>query len=121
VLYCSTLTAATFGALALAHLGLGLDERATVTVTFLTVAFGQLWRVFNMRHPSSPLTLNEISRPLDMGGVSALRQHSTDRGLCPKSIFHASYGGHQDVGNYLRDEHRSPARRANREAPCSPI
>jgi P-type Ca2+ transporter type 2C len=62
VLYGSTLTAATFGALALARLGLGLDERATVTVTFLTLAFGQLWHVFNMRHPSSRLILNEISR-----------------------------------------------------------
>ncbi len=62
VLYGSTLTAATFGALAVARLGLGLDERATVTVTFLTLAFGQLWHVFNMRHPSSPLILNEISR-----------------------------------------------------------
>jgi len=61
VLYGSTLTAATFGALALAH-GLGLDEQATVTVTFLTLAFGQLWHVFNMRHQSSRLILNEISR-----------------------------------------------------------
>src|ERR1019366_981087 len=49
-------------ALALAHLGLGLDERATVTVTFLTLAFGQLWHVFNMRHQSSRLILNEISQ-----------------------------------------------------------
>jgi Ca2+-transporting ATPase len=62
VLYGATLTAATFGALALAHLGLGLDERATVTVTFLTLAFGQLWHVFNMRHQSSRLILNEISQ-----------------------------------------------------------
>src|SRR5450759_1308428 len=61
VLYGSTLTAATFGALALAH-GLGLDEQATVTVTFLTLAFGELWHVFNMRHQSSRLILNEITR-----------------------------------------------------------
>ncbi|WP_291684594.1 cation-transporting P-type ATPase [Bradyrhizobium sp.] len=62
MLYGSTLTAATFGALALAHFGLGLDQQATVTVTFLTLAFGQLWHVFNMRHESSRLGLNEISR-----------------------------------------------------------
>jgi P-type Ca2+ transporter type 2C len=62
VLYGSTLTAATFGALVLARLGLGLDEGVTVTITFLTLAFGQLWHVFNMRHPSSRLILNEISR-----------------------------------------------------------
>jgi len=56
------LTAATFGALALARLWLGLDERAAVTVTFLTVAFAQLWHVFNMRHPTSGLFRNEITR-----------------------------------------------------------
>jgi len=42
--------------------GLELDEQATVTVTFLTLAFGQLWHVFNMRHQTSQLILNEISR-----------------------------------------------------------
>ena len=62
VLYGATLTAATFGALTLARLVLGLDEQATVTVTFLTLAFGQLWHVFNMRHQSSRPILNEISR-----------------------------------------------------------
>ena len=62
ILYGCTLTAATFGALGLARHGLGLDEQATVTVTFLTLAFGQLWHVFNMRHQSSRLILNEITR-----------------------------------------------------------
>ena len=54
--------ATVFGSLTLARLVLGLDEQATVTVTFLTLAFGQLWHVFNMRHQSSRLILNEISR-----------------------------------------------------------
>ena len=57
-----TLTAATFGALALAYFWLGLDEHATVTVTFLTLALAQLWHVFNMRHPTSGLLRNEITR-----------------------------------------------------------
>ena len=56
------LTAATFGALALARLWLGLDEHSTVTVTFLTLALAQLWHVFNMRHPTSGLLRNEITR-----------------------------------------------------------
>jgi Ca2+-transporting ATPase len=56
------LTAATFGALALARLWLELDERAAVTVTFLTLAFAQLWHVFNMRRPTSSLLDNEITR-----------------------------------------------------------
>ena len=33
-----------------------------MTVTFLTVAFAQLWHVFNMRHPTSGLFRNEITR-----------------------------------------------------------
>ena len=61
-LYGATLTIATFGALALARFGLKLDEQATVTVTFLTLAFGQLWHVFNMRHQRSGLIDNEVSR-----------------------------------------------------------
>ena len=61
VLHGVALTAATFGALALAHLWLGLDERAAVTVTFLTLAFAQLWHVFNMRHKTSDLLRNEIT------------------------------------------------------------
>lgn len=62
VLHGVALTAATFGALALGRLWLGLDERAAVTVTFLTVAFAQLWHVFNMRHPTSGLFSNEITQ-----------------------------------------------------------
>ena len=64
MLYGATLTIATFGALALAlaRFGLKLDEQATVTVTFLTLAFGQLWHVFNMRHQTSSIMDNEISR-----------------------------------------------------------
>ena len=62
VLYGGTLTIATFGALALARFGLKLNEQATVTVTFLTLAFGQLGHVFNMRHQGSSLIDNEISR-----------------------------------------------------------
>jgi P-type Ca2+ transporter type 2C len=62
VLHGVGLTAATFGALALSRLWLGLDERAAVTVTFLTLAFAQLWHVFNMRHPTRGLLHNEITR-----------------------------------------------------------
>ena len=61
VLHGVALTLATFGALAPAHLWLGLDEREAVTVTFLTLAFAQLWQVFNMRHKTSDLLRNEIT------------------------------------------------------------
>ena len=72
VLYGTTLTIATFGALALARFGLKLDEQTTVTVTFLTLAFSQLWHVFNMRHQRSGLFDNEVSRNPWMWAAIAL-------------------------------------------------
>ena len=62
VLHSLALTAATCGALAAARLGLDLDARSAVTVTFLTLAFAQLWHAFNMRHPQSGLMRNEVTR-----------------------------------------------------------
>ncbi|MDE5462216.1 HAD-IC family P-type ATPase [Bradyrhizobium sp. CSS354] len=61
ILHGGALTAGTFGALA-ASSWLALDARGTVTVTFLTLAFAQLWHTFNMRDPHSPLIVNEITR-----------------------------------------------------------
>jgi Ca2+-transporting ATPase len=72
VLHSLALTAATFGALALARLGLDLDSRSVVTVTFLTLAFAQLWHVFNMRHPNAGLIRNEITRNGWVWGALAL-------------------------------------------------
>lgn len=61
ILHAGALTAGTFGALATSS-WLGLDARATVTVTFLTLGFAQLWHTFNMRDPQSPIIINEITR-----------------------------------------------------------
>lgn len=61
VLQSLALSAATFGALALARLWLDLDSRSLVTVSFLTLAFAQLWHVFNMRHPRSGVLLNQVT------------------------------------------------------------
>jgi Ca2+-transporting ATPase len=61
VLQSIALAAATFGALALARLWLDLDSGSAITVTFLTLAFAQLWHVFNMRHRRSQLLRNEIT------------------------------------------------------------
>ena len=61
VLHSLAMSAGTFGALAAARLWLDLDPRAVVTVTFLTLAFAQLWQVFNMRHPRSGLVRNEVT------------------------------------------------------------
>ncbi|MTV15480.1 cation-transporting P-type ATPase [Bradyrhizobium elkanii] len=61
ILHGGALTAGTFGALA-GSSRLGLDAQATVTVTFLTLAFAQLWHTFNMRDPQSPLIVNGITQ-----------------------------------------------------------
>ena len=62
VLHSLPMSAGTFGALAVARLGLDLDAQGVVTVTFLTLAFAQLWQVFNMRHPRSGVVRNEVTR-----------------------------------------------------------
>ncbi len=62
VLHSLALTTGTFGSMALAREVLELDGRSVVTVTFLTLAFAQLWHVFNMRHPKSGVLRNEVTR-----------------------------------------------------------
>jgi Ca2+-transporting ATPase len=61
ILHGAALTVSTFGALAAAR-WLDLDARQSVTVTFLTLAFAQLWQALNMRHVRSGLIVNEITR-----------------------------------------------------------
>ena len=61
ILNGAALTVSTFGALAAARL-LDLDARQSVTVTFLTLAFAQLWHALNMRHVRSGLLVNEVTR-----------------------------------------------------------
>jgi Ca2+-transporting ATPase len=62
VLHSAALAASTFAALAVGCLWLDLDGTSIVTLTFLTLAFAQLFHVFNMRHPRSGLLRNEITR-----------------------------------------------------------
>ena len=61
VLHGAALTAGTFAALA-ATRWLELDARQSVTVTFLTLAFAQLWHAFNMRSVRAGLFFNEVTR-----------------------------------------------------------
>jgi len=72
VLQSLALTAGTFGALALARLELGLDSGSVVTVTFLTLAFAQLWHVFDMRQARTGLLANEITRNAYVWGALVL-------------------------------------------------
>jgi Ca2+-transporting ATPase len=61
ILHGIALTTSTFGALASAR-WLDLDAQQSVTVTFLTLAFAQLWHALNMRHVRSGLIVNEVTR-----------------------------------------------------------
>ncbi|SEF71605.1 Ca2+-transporting ATPase [Methylobacterium sp. 190mf] len=61
-LHAAVMTAATFGALAVAEFWLARDRATVVTVTFLTLAFAQLWQMFNMRAAGSRPLRNEVTR-----------------------------------------------------------
>jgi P-type Ca2+ transporter type 2C len=58
--YSLFITAAVLGVFALALTWLDMDSRQAVTVSFLTLAFAQLWHVFNMRDRASGVLDNEI-------------------------------------------------------------
>jgi Ca2+-transporting ATPase len=59
-------------ALVIAFYGLGFNQRHAVTVSFLTLAFGKLWFVFNLRRPGSSLLYNDIVKNPYVAGAIAL-------------------------------------------------
>ncbi|MEE8334448.1 MAG: cation-transporting P-type ATPase [Alphaproteobacteria bacterium] len=71
-LHGGAITLATLAALFIAIQWLGYDDRAAVTVSFLTLAFAQLWHVFNMRERRSGLLVNEVTRNPYVWGALAL-------------------------------------------------
>jgi len=60
--YSGLISLAVLAALALALTSLGMTESRAVTISFLTLAFAQLWHVFNMRDSESDLITNSITR-----------------------------------------------------------
>ncbi len=60
--YGALLTASTLAALLIGRYGLGLEGDALVSVSFLTLAFAQLFHVFNMRGRASPVFVNAVTR-----------------------------------------------------------
>jgi Ca2+-transporting ATPase len=56
------ITLAVLGSLALGLTQLGMEEEKAVTVSFLTLAFAQLWHVFNMRERGSDFLHNDVTR-----------------------------------------------------------
>ncbi|MEQ9618826.1 MAG: cation-transporting P-type ATPase [Deltaproteobacteria bacterium] len=60
--YGLLITAAVLGALLISIKELGFDDQRAVSVSFLTLAFVQLFHVFNMREARSGLVKNEVTR-----------------------------------------------------------
>jgi Ca2+-transporting ATPase len=60
------------GALAVAFYALGFDQHQAVTVSFLTLAFGKLWFVFNLRSPGTGMLTNEVVRNPYVAGAIVL-------------------------------------------------
>ena len=60
--YGAVFTVSVLGALILAERWLGMDSSHAVTVSFLTLAYAQLWHVFNMRDDQANIFRNEITR-----------------------------------------------------------
>jgi Ca2+-transporting ATPase len=60
--YGALITVCVLGALALARYGLEFEKERAVTVSFLTLAFVQLWHVFNVRNVRAHWWHNEVVR-----------------------------------------------------------
>ncbi len=61
MVYGLMLTVSVLGAFAIAF-KMGMDQQQAVTVSFLTLAFAQLWHIFNMRSIGTHLFKNEITQ-----------------------------------------------------------
>lgn len=70
--YGLLLTLAVLAALMLALNWLQVSEAQAVTISFLTLAFAQLWNVFNMRNPEASFLRNEITTNLYVWGALLL-------------------------------------------------
>ncbi|MBU0944842.1 MAG: HAD-IC family P-type ATPase [Proteobacteria bacterium] len=70
--YGAMITCAVLGALLISLYVLDLPERESVTISFLTLAFAQLWHVFNMRERDSSMFNNAIIRNPFIWGALAL-------------------------------------------------
>jgi len=70
--YGGLITLTVLGSLWAAQAVLGLDAGGAVTVSFLTLAFAQLWHVFNMRADDAGFINNEITRNPYVWGALAL-------------------------------------------------
>jgi len=62
IIFSILISISVLGSLAIALIWLGKNNVSAVTISFLTLAFAQLWHVFNMRDSGSNLWVNEITK-----------------------------------------------------------
>jgi Ca2+-transporting ATPase len=70
--YSFMITLGVLGSFVWASVWLEMETKEAVTVSFLTLAFAQLWHVFNMRDHGSNFLRNEITRNFYVWGALAL-------------------------------------------------
>jgi Ca2+-transporting ATPase len=70
--YGVVITSSVLGSFALAFTWLGLEEDRAVTISFLTLAFAQLWHVFDMRDAGSNFLHNDVTGNPFVWGALAL-------------------------------------------------
>ncbi|MBN1259348.1 MAG: cation-transporting P-type ATPase [Anaerolineae bacterium] len=70
--YSFIITLAVLGALALGLTQLGMSQERSITLSFLTLAFAQLWHVFNMRDHDAGVFKNEITENKYVWGALGL-------------------------------------------------
>ncbi|HEX3035811.1 MAG TPA: cation-transporting P-type ATPase, partial [Thermodesulfobacteriota bacterium] len=70
--YSSIITVSVLGAFALAFSWLKMGEKGAITVSFLTLAFSQLFHVFNMRDRGSSFIRNDVTLNPYIWGALAL-------------------------------------------------
>ncbi len=61
IAYSIVITVCVFGSLIIGFVILGAPRDEAVTMSFLTLAFAQLWHIFNMRRRDSRMFVNEIT------------------------------------------------------------
>jgi Ca2+-transporting ATPase len=69
--YSSVISVAVLGSLAIAVVWMGMSEGRAVTISFLTLAFAQLWHVFNMRdHDTGVINNDVVENPWVWGALA---------------------------------------------------
>ncbi len=96
--WAALMAACVLASLSIAFYGLGFDQRHAVTISFLTLAFGKLWFVFNLRSSGSAFFDNAVVKnPYVAGSIL----------LCILLLLAAAYL--PGLSNLLKTAYPTPA------------